>query len=149
MISTFAYFSDPEPQGAEYGYLDEHAAGTSWAAPQVAGIVALMLKMNPALTPAEVKYILEATATDITASPASVGYDDYTGFGLVNAQKAVTMAMKQALPADWNGDGNVETLDAVQYTVDYTNADPMTDLNLDTTHTTDDMAIFLNSYTGN
>ncbi|MCE7970000.1 MAG: hypothetical protein DYG94_14810 [Leptolyngbya sp. PLA3] len=114
----------------------------------MAGIVALMLKMNPALSPAEVKYILEVTATDVTASPASAGYDDYTGFGLVNAEKAVTMAMKQALPADWNGDGNVETLDAVLYLTDYTNADAMTDLNLDTAQTADDMAIFLYSYAG-
>ncbi|KAA0212206.1 MAG: hypothetical protein DYG94_15000, partial [Leptolyngbya sp. PLA3] len=48
----------------DYAFLGEYNTGTSWAAPQVAGIVALMLKMNPALSPAEVKYILEVTATD-------------------------------------------------------------------------------------
>lgn len=47
-----------------------------------------------------------------------------------------------------NGDGNIETLDAALYLTDYANADPMTDLNLDTIQTTDDMSIFLESYSG-
>ncbi|GAB4383940.1 MAG: hypothetical protein Kow0022_05050 [Phycisphaerales bacterium] len=53
-----------------------------------------------------------------------------------------------SIATDWNGDGSVETLDAAQYIIDYTNADVMSDLNLDTTQTTDDMTIFLNSYAG-
>lgn len=147
LFSTFPDY-DPTDPGTGYRSLADNAKGTSWTAPQVAGIVALMLKMNPALTPSGVRYILETTATDIAASPASVGYDDFTGYGLVNAQKAVTMAMKQALPADWNGDGHVETLDAALYLIDYTNADAMTDLHLDTIQTTDDLTIFLDSYAG-
>ncbi|MCL4221391.1 MAG: hypothetical protein KJZ65_08470 [Phycisphaerales bacterium] len=49
--------------------------------------------------------------------------------------------------ADWNGDGKVETLDAALFLTDYTNtnADAMTDVDLDTTLTTDDMSIFLDS----
>ncbi|MCL4220048.1 MAG: S8 family serine peptidase [Phycisphaerales bacterium] len=144
MISTFVFDETHDPPGTEYGFMDEIAAGSSWASPQVAGIVALMLGVNPALTFEDVKYILEVTATDIGVP----GYDQWTGAGLVNARKAVEYVMKYALPADWNGDGNIETLDAALYLIDYTNAHAMTDLNLDAVQTTDDVTIFLNSYAG-
>ncbi|KAA0217404.1 MAG: hypothetical protein DYG94_00710 [Leptolyngbya sp. PLA3] len=144
MIATFVYDLTQNPPGALYGFLNENVAGTSWASPQVAGIVALMLGVNPALTFEDVKYILEVTATDIGVP----GYDQWTGAGLVNARKAVEYVMKYTLPADWNGDGNIETLDAALYITDYTKADAMTDLNLDTIQSTDDMGIFLDSYAG-
>ena len=129
------------------------ADGTSFVAPQVAGIVGLMLRVNPDLSFWEVKHILQVTATDLKVEVAPnvyehVGYDRYTGYGMVNARKAVEYVKKYTLPADWNGDGSVETLDAAQYIIDYTNADVMSDLNLDTTQNTDDMTIFLNSYAG-
>ncbi|MCL4221410.1 MAG: S8 family serine peptidase [Phycisphaerales bacterium] len=122
------------------------ADGTSFVAPQIAGIIGLMLRVNPDLSLWEVRHILEVTATDLTVRTGQntfdyVGYDRFTGHGLVNARK-------HSLPADWNGDGHIETLDAAFYLIDYTNADAMTDLNLDTIQTTDDVAIFLDSYAG-
>ncbi|GAB4387164.1 MAG: hypothetical protein Kow0022_18490 [Phycisphaerales bacterium] len=69
-------------------------------------------------------------------------------WGLINARAAVEYVLKQQLPGDWNGDGNIETLDAVMFATDYANADAMTDLNLDTAQTSDDMAVFMNSYVG-
>jgi subtilisin family serine protease len=62
--------------------------GTSSATPKVSGIVALMLSVNPSLTPAQVKHILKQTADDIDAP----GMDDKTGAGRVNALRAVQMA---------------------------------------------------------
>ncbi len=74
------------------------ASGTSSAAPQVAGIAALMLQCNPLLTPEEIKTILQNTATDITigssasGEPAGPGVDLATGYGLVNAAAAMDAA---------------------------------------------------------
>lgn len=144
MIATFVYDQTQSPPGALYGFLNENVAGTSWASPQVPGMVALMLGVNPALTFEALKYILEVTATNIGVP----GYDQSTGAGLMNAREAVGEVTKYTLPADWNGDGNIETLDAALYLIDYTNAHAMTDLNLDAVQTTDDVTIFLNSYAG-
>jgi serine protease AprX len=61
--------------------------GTSFAAPHVSGVVALMLEANPLLTPAEVFNILRATATPMP-------YDErVVGAGYVDAHNAVRAAM--------------------------------------------------------
>jgi serine protease AprX len=62
-------------------------SGSSMAAPVVTGVVALMLEKNPALTPAQVKHRLKATAT-----PLGYGTPESTGSGLVNAVAAVGSA---------------------------------------------------------
>jgi subtilisin family serine protease len=59
--------------------------GTSFSAPHVAGVVALLLSVDPSLTPAQVRRTLDATATDL----GKAGYDHRFGFGLVNACVAV------------------------------------------------------------
>lgn len=73
-------------------------SGTSAAAPQVAGVCALMKQVNPALTTAEARDVLARTARDITegiAHPRTGGEhagslrDLATGYGLVDAQAAV------------------------------------------------------------
>ncbi len=60
-------------------------SGTSTAAPHVAGVAALMLSVNPALTPTVIGSVINATATDISR----VGYDTATGWGVVDAFRAV------------------------------------------------------------
>lgn len=62
--------------------------GTSCATPYVAGVAALLLSANPALTNAQIRNILTSTATDMTAD-GGAGWDMYTGYGLVNAHAAV------------------------------------------------------------
>ncbi len=74
--------------------------GTSMATPHAAGIAALLLSKNPSLTPAQVKAILESTATD----KGSPGRDNIYGYGLVNATAALS-------DPDVNGDRTVDALD--------------------------------------
>ncbi|MEW6454672.1 MAG: S8 family serine peptidase [Pseudomonadota bacterium] len=63
------------------------STGTSIATAHVSGVVALMLERDPTLTPADVRRILEATATDLGPK----GKDTQFGWGLVNPQKALQM----------------------------------------------------------
>ena len=76
-------------------------SGTSAAAPQLAGICALIKQVAPKLSPAEVKRVLQQTATDVVAgssnpstggSPARAGVDIATGYGLANADASVKAA---------------------------------------------------------
>lgn len=62
----------------------ESGNGTSFAAPNVTGAIAVMLGAFPQLTPQRVLEILFDTATDI----GTAGVDDIYGHGLVNLQKA-------------------------------------------------------------
>ena len=77
-------------------------SGTSAAAPQIAGVAALMLSVNPNLKPAEIKGILSSTATDVVkgksahSESAALGIDLATGNGLVNALGAC-LRVKQLL----------------------------------------------------
>jgi subtilisin family serine protease len=64
----------------------EMSSGTSYAAAEVSGIVALMLQRKPDLTPDKVKAILRATARDIGPK----GPDPMFGAGLADAYGAVT-----------------------------------------------------------
>jgi serine protease AprX len=63
------------------------ASGTSFSAPQVAGAIALMLEANPNLTPAEIKGILQRTATPL---PAYFAHE--VGAGMLNVHAAVLQA---------------------------------------------------------
>ncbi|HZS47927.1 MAG TPA: S8 family peptidase [Blastocatellia bacterium] len=71
-------------------------SGTSFSAPMVSGIAALMLQANPSLTPREIKAILQLTAQRIGKTPVT-GSDVAQsllsqGAGLVNAYAAVRLA---------------------------------------------------------
>ena len=67
----------------DFGY--QYLSGTSTAAPHVAGVAAIMVSINPALTAAEVGEVLNETARDISRT----GYDTSTGWGVVNAFEAI------------------------------------------------------------
>ena len=97
-LGPFGY--NPDPPGdyceadGDYGF-----GGTSAAAAQVAGVVALMLSINPKLTPREIKAILHETSSldQLYAELPAVGHGDdganeEFGHGLVDAAKAVEAA---------------------------------------------------------
>lgn len=73
---------DQDP-GADIGY--GTLSGTSMATPYVAGLVALICSANPRIAPAAVKNLLERTATDLQTP----GYDSFTGYGRVDAARAL------------------------------------------------------------
>jgi subtilisin family serine protease len=78
---------DPENDGLP------NFAGTSAAAPHIAGLVALMLQANPSLTPAQVKQALIDSAIDMddpSTTSFDTGFDYGTGHGFVDGLKALT-----------------------------------------------------------
>jgi len=69
--------------------------GTSAACPLVAGVAALVLSVNPRLTAAEVRQVLEATADKVDPRGGRYdarGHSRYYGYGRVNAARAVREA---------------------------------------------------------
>lgn len=73
-----------------YGFI----YGTSAAAPHVSGVVALMLSVNPNLTPNEIRTILHNTTTKIIKDTYEYtsGWCQFVGYGLINACGAVMSA---------------------------------------------------------
>lgn len=65
--------------------------GTSQAAPMVAGVISLMLSVNPALTPTQIRQILEQTSEDQVGDAFDTpGWDQYYGHGRINAFAALS-----------------------------------------------------------
>lgn len=82
ILSTYIDGNGP----SDYTYF----SGTSMAAPFVSGVVAMVKAANPNLSPAEITDIIHRSATDL----GDPGFDNYYGYGLVNAVKAVDLALQ-------------------------------------------------------
>ena len=80
--------------GSSTGDFTNTFGGTSAAAPQVAGVAALMLSVNPSLTEQQVRTILQNTATDM----GPTGFDNTYGYGRVDAGAAVKASLPIAGP---------------------------------------------------
>jgi thermitase len=78
-----------------YGFYENYDAlsGTSMATPMVSGIAGLVFSVNPNLTPAQVKGIIEASAGNGAA------WTNQLAFGLVNAATAVAKAINSDMAA--------------------------------------------------
>ena len=87
------------PQCQNQGYSDcgpdefRHAAGTSFAAPQVSAAAAVLFALKPSLKPDQVINILERSATDVNASngcrQCPLERDSFSGWGRLDIAKAV------------------------------------------------------------
>ncbi len=88
ILSTLVDDAGAVPK-ASYGFYQ----GTSMAAPHMAGVVALMKSVYPALTPDELDVLISAGAvTEDLAADGPATRDDNFGYGLIDALKAVQHA---------------------------------------------------------
>jgi subtilisin family serine protease len=118
MMPKASYIRLPIPKGSridrEMSAVDGTGGGDSWgvfsgtsaAAPQIAGLCALLLQKNPGITPQEVKSILRRSSRDVSQGRASAasdprrkggvrassGLDGATGAGLIDAEAALRLA---------------------------------------------------------
>ena len=78
-----------------------HAAGTSFAAPQVSAAAAVLLALEPTLQADQVLNILERSATDVNASngckQCPLQRDTFSGWGRLDVSKAIA-ALDGVLP---------------------------------------------------
>jgi len=70
------------------GGLYSNPSGTSVSSPIVAGLLALIFSQNPNATPQQVYDILKNSSVDL----GSIGYDQYFGWGRIDAYKALQMS---------------------------------------------------------
>ena len=68
-----------------YGY----DLGTSFATPQISGVAALMLSVNPSLTPEQIRTTIQNTCTKPTGYSYSNGWNSEVGYGLLDAYAAI------------------------------------------------------------
>lgn len=65
--------------------------GTSQGAPHLAGVISLLLSVNPNLTVAQIRLILEQSSEDLVGDSFDTpGWDQYYGFGRLNAFNALS-----------------------------------------------------------
>lgn len=101
MFSTVPRKLSTSPTCPDVGYSDcgpaefRDGIGTSFAAPQVSAAAALLLGQDPTLTPDQVSWLLERSATDASAATGCgvcpPGRDRFTGWGYLDVQAALTM----------------------------------------------------------
>ncbi len=77
------------PGNSSYGLYNNSGSGTSFAAPHAAGVAALVRALRPDLHQGDVHALLRMTADDVGLP----GFDIWTGWGRLNAQRAVTEAV--------------------------------------------------------
>jgi subtilisin family serine protease len=108
-----------------YGDIEDYGAwggGTSIAAPLAAGVAALILSVEPNLTNEEVRHFLTRSAKDL----GDPGWDEYYGWGRVDARAALDMVL--AKRADLNNNWKVDFEDLLILIESWGTDDPLADI---------------------
>ncbi len=84
-------------------------SGTSMAAPHVSGLAALIWSARPDLTATQATHVITASATDVNSGTLLLpGWDEYLGWGRVDAGRAFSTIMTQLyLPLIVHDGGNL------------------------------------------
>jgi uncharacterized repeat protein (TIGR02543 family) len=98
-IDVVSFGDDVLTTGLNNSYF--YVYGTSFAAPQVTGVIALMMSYNPSWTAQDIITRIRKTATDL----GEFGRDDLYGHGLVNTYDALTVEL---IEIHFNVDGGVQ-----------------------------------------
>jgi subtilisin family serine protease len=103
-------------------------SGTSFAAPLVAGLAALIWSADPALTPDQVEQIIKQSCDDL----GTAGVNNTFGYGRINAKKALELAVPTApCYADCDSNGKLDFFDFLCFQNAFVAADPWADCNGD------------------
>lgn len=118
--------ADGYDNGADY---TDTFSGTSAATPLAAGIAALLLSNNADLTTAQIREILQSTADKIGGNNGLTSYDangfnQFYGFGRVNAESAVDATF--SVSGDYNRDRDADGFDFLTWQRNFgSDADPV------------------------
>jgi subtilisin family serine protease len=89
-------------------------SGCSAATPVAAGVVSLLLSVDPTMTPEEVQEVLQKGADDEIGGPDDKpGWDPSYGWGRVNARRSLALLGNRFVRGDTNSDGDVDISDAI------------------------------------
>jgi subtilisin family serine protease len=89
-VGAASVFLNPDNTLQSYGY--SVVSGTSFAAPMVAGLAALILAIDPTLSPEKVEKIIKLTSKNIDGLPGNEVYAGKAGSGRIDAFAAVKLA---------------------------------------------------------
>ena len=102
------FFNYDDDQGNVENDSHPNFLGTSASAPHVAGVVALLLQLNPDFSPSDIKVILQQSAVDVVlrdkqdmSEPIDIGVgtDSDSGSGYIDALAAIDIA-REFTPSD-------------------------------------------------
>lgn len=108
-------FSYLPTSGTNYKDYTGRFGGTSYSAPLVAGVAALMLSLEPGLTPQEIFGMLISTTDKVGTNSYSSGRNNYMGYGRLNAARAVEAAY--VYDTYFTGASSICTTSSVTYNI--------------------------------
>jgi len=106
-VSIYSTYRNPD-----YQYL----SGTSYAAPHVSGIASLLKGYNSNLSNDDIENIIKLSADDVN-SGTYPGWDQYLGYGRVNAKKALDLIRSPNVVRQWTASGGSSVGNTGYYTM--------------------------------